>query len=88
MPFRTPAGNAGLIRDAAGFYYMTAAHFKNVYVFTASDGALVQQSKIVVSEAGLTQPAFNQRSPFVQLINGKDKAKLLNKDGVQEGGKK
>jgi hypothetical protein len=77
-----------VIRDDQGYYYVTGKEFKNVYVFGSAEGALTLQTKIPVSEKGLESPAFNQRPPFIQLLNGKEKPKMLNKDGVQEGGKK
>jgi hypothetical protein len=77
-----------VIRDRDGFYYIAAVGFKNVYVFVSSEGSLSKQNVIPVSEKGLESPAFNQRPPYVQLINAKDKGRLLNKDGIQEGGKK
>ena len=77
-----------MIRDKEGYYFITAVGFKNVYVFASAEGALVIHNIIAVSEKGLEAPAFNQRPPFVQLLNGKEKAKLLNMDGVQEGVKK
>ena len=80
-----------MIRDAKGFYYITGTKFKNVYVFKNGDGELVQANKIQVSETGLTDPAFNQRAPFVQLINGREKPILLSNSGIEQqpqGGKK
>ncbi len=77
-----------VIRDGEGYYFITGKNFKNVYVFGTAEGALTLHSKIVVSEKGLESPAFNLRPPYVQLLNGKEKAKMLTKDGVQEGGKK
>ncbi len=77
-----------VIRDGEGYYYITGKEFKNVYVFASSEGALTLQKKIPVSEKGLESPAFNQRPPFIQLLNGKEKARMLDKDGVKEGGKK
>lgn len=77
-----------VIRDGEGYYFITGKNFKNVYVFSSAEGALTLRTKIAVSEQGLESPAFNLRSPYVQLLNGKEKAKMLNKDGVQEGGKK
>lgn len=77
-----------VIRDGAGYYYITGKHFKNVYVFATGEATLTLQTKIPVSQQGLDSPAFNQRPPFVELLNGKDKPRMLNKDGVQEGGKK
>ncbi len=77
-----------VIRDGAGFYFITGKEFKNVYVFSSSDGALTLEKKIAVSEKGLESPAFNQRPPLIQLLNGKEKPKMLDKDGVKEGAKK
>ncbi len=77
-----------VIRDGEGYYYITGKEFKNVYVFATSEGALTIERKIPVAEKGMESPAFNQRPPFVQLLNGKEAPKMLNKDGVKEGGKK
>ncbi len=77
-----------IIRDVNGFYYLTAPKFKNVYVFAQADGALELEKTIPVSQTGLTSPAFNQRSPYVELINGNDKPIMLTKDGIKEEGNK
>ena len=77
-----------VIRDGQGYYYVTGKDFKNVYVFSSAEGALTLQTKILVSEKGLESPAFNQRPPHIQLLNGKDTPKMLDKDGIKEGGKK
>jgi hypothetical protein len=77
-----------LIRNASGFYFITAVHFKNVYVFSQDDGGLLLEKVIPVSKDGLTSPAFNQRAPYIELLNGKDQPIVLTKDGVKEEGKK
>ena len=77
-----------LIRDESGFYFITAPHFKNVYVFSQNDGGLSLENTIPVSKDGLSSPAFNEERPFVDLLNGKDKPVMLSKDGVHEEGKK
>jgi hypothetical protein len=80
-----------LLRDQAGYYFITAKGFKNVYVFEHGDGTLKLEKKILVSEKGLDAPAFNQRVPFVSLINenrGSEAPILLTKDGIAEGGKR
>ena len=80
-----------VLRDQAGYYFITAKGFKNVYVFGHGDGTLKLQKKIPVSEKGLDAPAFNQRVPYVSLINEKRSSEppvLLTKDGITEGGKK
>lgn len=76
-----------VIRDQAGYYYMTSSGFKNVYVFGTGDGALVLEKKIPVSETGLQSPAFNARAPHVQLLSTGEKPRLLSKSGIQEGGR-
>ena len=77
-----------VIRNGEGYYFITGKNFKNVYVFSSAEGALTLHTKIAISEQGLESPAFNLRAPYVQLLNGKDKARMLTKDGLQEGGKK
>jgi hypothetical protein len=80
-----------VLRDRAGYYFITAKGFKNVYVFGHGDGTLRLHKKIFVSEKGLDTPALNQRVPHISLINEKrgDEAPiLLTKDGIAEGGQK
>lgn len=72
-----------IIRNTEGFYFITAAGFKNVYVFETSDGALEMENKILVNENGLTNPVFNQRNPLIELIDGQDKY-YLTKKGIEE----
>jgi hypothetical protein len=89
--FADTASAAGItvrvIRDRAGFYYITAPKFKNVYVFTAGDGAMKLSRKIEIGETAMADPKFNQRDSYIELIN--DAAKLaLTKDGIKEGDKK
>lgn len=76
-----------MIRDPRGFYFVTAPKFKNVYVFAQTDGGLSAANTIPVSQQGLASPAFNLRSPLVQLLNGKEKPIMLSKEGIVEGGK-
>ncbi|MBI2619610.1 MAG: hypothetical protein HYW57_05975 [Ignavibacteriales bacterium] len=76
-----------IIRDRAGYYYMTAPKFKHVYVFGTGEGSLTLESKIPISEKGMDTPAFNARPPHIQLLNGSDKPRLLSSGGILEGGK-
>ena len=76
-----------MIRDVNGYYFVTGTKFKNVYVFSSDDGALKLQNKIMAKESGLENPAFNQRPPYIQLLNEKDKPLLLSRSGIQQGGK-
>ncbi len=80
----TASGEIHLIRDMYGYYYITAAKFKNVYTFVANEGNLSQKNKFLVSETGLSSPAFNQRDQYIQLLNGKEKSIMLSRDGIQQ----
>ena len=77
-----------LIRDERGYYFVTSVNFKNVYVFSQNDGYLSLQKKISVSKEGLSSPAFNQRAPYIELLNGNNTPIMLTKDGIVEEGKK
>jgi hypothetical protein len=77
-----------MIRDEAGYYFITAAKFKNVYVFEQAEGGLKLSNRILVSEHGLNEPAFNKRSSNIELISEKAAPILMTKDGIREGGKK
>jgi hypothetical protein len=70
-----------LIRDTKGYYYITSDNFKNVYVFNINDGELRIDNKIMISETGITKPAFNQRSPHIELLEGGNQH-LLSNEGI------
>ena len=60
------------IRGQEGYYYITAPNYKNVYVMAPEKGKLKLVERLSVSESGesgITQPAFNQRMSYIQLIN-------------------
>ena len=72
-----------VIRDAKGFFYITAKNFKNVYVFKADEGKLRLDDKIVISEeTAMENPVFNQRPPYIELVDGLNKH-LLNNEGLK-----
>ncbi len=73
-----------MIRNNEGFYFMTSTNFKNVYVFTVDKNAFSLENKIEINETGLTNPAFNQRSQFIELIDDGITYKLTS-DGIEEG---
>jgi hypothetical protein len=77
-----------IIRDGRGFYFITASKFKNVYIFQQTDGGLQLTRKILVAKNGLENPAFNQRSPYIELLNEQNSPILLTHEGVSEGEKK
>ena len=57
------------IRGKEGFYYITAPNYKNVYVMTPEKSKLKLKKKLSISETGIAQPALNQRTTFIQLVN-------------------
>ena len=71
-----------IIRDKSGFYFITGKDFKNVYVFKTIESGMALENKIVISEQkGLTNPAFNQKSPNIELLDNPNKY-LLNAKGI------
>ena len=76
-----------VIRDRKGYYFVTAPTFKNVYVFTTGDGELKQFRKIEIGETEMSDPKFNQRDSYIELLNGSSVV-MLTKDGISEGDKK
>ena len=77
-----------LIRGSKGFYFITANNFKNVYVFIADNGSLKLNNKIEISDTtGMKNPAFNQRSPYIELLYNNKSINLTN-EGIIEGDKK
>ncbi len=75
-----------IIRNTDGYYFITAQGFKNVYVFLPAEGSLQMEEKILVTEAGLEKPIFNQRTPLIELIDGTDKY-YLSKSEIVRGEK-
>lgn len=67
-----------VIRNSAGFYFITANGFKNVYVFEPDDQALALKDKITVSETALQNPVFNQRETHIELLDGNTRYELTN----------
>ncbi len=73
-----------IIRNHEGFYFMTSVDFKNVYVFGVERNSFTLENKIELGETGLTNPAFNQRKPFIELIDDGKNYKLTS-EGIEEG---
>lgn len=77
-----------VIRDKAGFYFITAPKFKNVYVFQHGDGSLSLSGTISVSQdKPMDDPKFNQRTTYIELLNNGAKIQLT-RGGIQQGGVK
>ncbi|PJA97298.1 MAG: hypothetical protein CO129_01820 [Ignavibacteriales bacterium CG_4_9_14_3_um_filter_34_10] len=75
-----------LIRDEAGYYYLTAKDFNNVYVLFPAESGFMLTKKIIIPEANPTKVAFNQKSPYIELITEKNKF-LINHLGLAERAK-
>ncbi|MBM2840657.1 MAG: hypothetical protein HW412_1185 [Bacteroidetes bacterium] len=73
-----------LIRSEEGYYFVTGPKFKNVYVFTPGASELNLKSKIQLSETGMKAPAMNQRSPYVEVVDGKNWKRFLTSDSIVE----
>lgn len=77
-----------VIRDKAGFYFITGPKFKNVYVFAHADGSLSLANTISISpEKRMDDPKFNQRDSYIELLNSGTSVRLT-KGGIQQGGAK
>jgi hypothetical protein len=74
-----------LIRNAKGFYFVTAPGYNNVYVMRPETGKLNLHKTIHISDNGIGKPAFNQRDPHIQLINQEtDETYRLTEEGTQQ----
>ena len=71
-----------IIRDHNGYYFITSAGYQHVYVMQPVKQGLRLHRKIMVAEKGLRNPAFNQRKPFVELIDGVSGTYKLSIDGL------
>ena len=76
-----------LLRSSEGYYFLTGPRFKHVYVFSPGPSTLVLSRAIQVSEAGLKNPALNQRPPYVELLDGDAFRTLLTSDDIVEAKK-
>ncbi len=68
-----------VIRNMKGYYFMVANNFKNVYVFNVKDGGFSLDKTIEISKkTGVDNPAFNQRTPYIELVYGQNSDQKLN----------
>lgn len=73
-----------IIRNKDGYYFITTKEFKNVYIFKQSEASFELKEKVLVNESGLSNPFFNQRNTFIELVDGDFKA-FLTSEGLQGG---
>lgn len=73
-----------LIRNRAGYYFLTAAGFNNVYVFEPAESELALATIIEITENGLEQPALNQRDEHIELVDiGTGETYNLDQSGLR-----
>jgi hypothetical protein len=70
-----------IIRDKLGYVYITGKDFKNVYIFLVIEGGMKLENKVLIAEKGLAAPAFNQKAPNIELLDGSGKF-ILNHKGI------
>jgi hypothetical protein len=76
-----------IIRDRAGYYFITSPGFKHVYIFTGANNKLTLKKKVLIAEEGMAKPFFNRRDQGIELVaNGR--TYLLGKKGIISGGTK
>lgn len=75
-----------IIRNNDGYYFITTKGFKNVYIFETAEKSFSLKEKITINEYGLNNPFFNQRSTYIELVDGDFKA-YLTSEGLQGGTK-
>lgn len=76
-----------ILRNPEGFYFVAGPGFKHVYIFASSAGSLVQHAALEVSATGLSDPAFNLRPPYVELVDGGATSRFLTSSAIVEGKK-
>lgn len=74
-----------LIRNTAGYYFVTANGFENVYVFAPGQGELKLEHTIEFLEDNLQEPVFNQRNSYIELVDLSDgETYRLDQEGILE----
>ena len=58
-----------LLRDRAGFYYLTAPGFGSVYQFIPEVNSLKLLNRIEIPGTALQEPALNQRGTHIELVD-------------------
>ena len=73
-----------LLRSSEGYYFLTGPRLKHVYVFSPGPSSLILNKSIPVAEGGLRNPALNQRTPYVEVVDGDNFHVLLTSDDIVE----
>lgn len=76
------AGSAvRMIRNRDGLYFLTAPGFHHVFILESGVRELKEVEIVRIPGERLQNPAFNQRSPLIQLVDG-DRLFDLNSGGL------
>lgn len=73
------------IRDNKGYIYVTAPEYSHVFIMKPGAGELILEEQVEISENGISQPAFNQREDYIQLIDrSSNDSWRLNAEGIAQ----
>ena len=76
-----------IIRNAAGYYFVTSPGFKHVYIFEDGEAKLSLEEAVLIDEKGMEKPFFNRREAGIELAaNGQ--IFMLNEKGIMAPEKK
>lgn len=82
---RSSVNEIRVIRNTAGYYFVTANGFRNVYVFFPAESELELENIIEFQDIGLGEPAFNQRNDHIELVDlSNDETYRLDHEGIIE----
>ncbi|WP_114984115.1 hypothetical protein [Cyclonatronum proteinivorum] len=70
-----------MIRNQDGLYFLTAPGFRHVFILESGEGELKEAETVRIPGERLQNPAFNQRAPFIQLVDG-DRTFSLSATGL------
>lgn len=74
-----------LIRNNAGYYFVTATGFTSVYIFESGESELLLAEEVELTNGAISNPAFNQRTSHIELIDGQSgQTYNLDQNGIQE----
>lgn len=82
---RSSVNEVRLIRNHAGYYFVTASGFSNIYVFLPGESELQLENTIEFEEEGLGEPVFNQRNEYIELVDlSSGQTYRIDHEGIQE----
>ncbi|MCH8485791.1 MAG: hypothetical protein LAT75_02930 [Candidatus Cyclonatronum sp.] len=70
-----------MIRNTDGLFFLTAPGFRHVFILESGQRELKESQVVSIPGERLQNPAFNQRSPLIQLVDG-DRSFNLSSSGL------